>query len=233
MKVSKFDWLWEMLAPRHCEVCSKYIGQNTQRHEFICDSCFDSIPLAPPPDVIFTSMINNFSFDDLSIIRFYSLFSVKKGNRFMNLIYGLKYLGFTRVGFEIGHELGKVIEMYSDIEYDALIPVPIHHARIRERGFNQADIICKGISDYLGMPVKNKTIKRDKYTTSQTKLSKEERKYNVKDIFKPYNKRIKLNGGTFLLVDDVLTTGSTINSAAEALLEMGANRVDAATLAKA
>lgn len=233
MKFPLLNWLWEMIAPRHCEICNEYIGQTNQRHEFICDSCFDKIPLAPPPDVIFNSIINNFSADDLSVIRFYSLFSIKEDDRFMNLIYGLKYLGFTRVGYELGKELGKIIKMYSDTDYNALIPVPIHHARIRERGFNQAEIICKGISDSLGLPINNNIVKRYKYTTSQTKLSKEERKHNVKDIFKPYKKNMKLKGGTFLLVDDVLTTGSTINSVAKALLEMGARRVDAATLAKA
>jgi ComF family protein len=233
MKASLFNWLWEVLAPHHCEVCNSHIGTKLQNHEFICDACFDSIPLAQKPSKIFNSILNNFSSDDLSIIRFYSLFSIKGDDRFMNLIYGLKYLGFTRVGFELGIELGKIIEMYNNTDYDALIPIPIHPARLRERGFNQAEIICNGISACLGFPVDKNIIKRRIYTTSQTKLSKEQRKQNVKNIFIPFKKNQILRGGTFLLVDDVLTTGSTINSAAEILLEMGASRVDAATLANA
>jgi ComF family protein len=102
---------------------------------------------------------------------------------------------------------------------------------LRERGFNQAEIIALGIAQILGVSVDTKLIKRFRYTTTQTLLSAEERKTNVKNVFKGYNEKTKLNNETILLIDDVLTTGSTINECAKTLLNLGARRVDIAALA--
>jgi ComF family protein len=218
-----------LVAPRYCEVCKELIDDDN-KYEFICQKCFDKIPLAPEPDEIFNRLVNNFPSDDLAISNAYSLFSIKEDHDYMNIIYSFKYTGFSRIGKELGRELAHIISLYSKNDYDAIVPVPIHHARMRERGFNQSEYIARGIASELQIPVANNLIKRKQYTQTQTKLSRTERKTNILKAIDVYKKGNILKGKKYLLVDDVLTTGSTLNVCAETLLIAGALRVDVATL---
>lgn len=220
-----------MMAPRLCEVCGVPLENQIRQYEFICMKCTDLMPAAPSSDQILNRFIKNFPKDLVSVSNFYSLFTFNEEKDFIRIIYSLKYSGFKRIGIEFGKELGKLISEKSDLDYTALIPIPIHHARMRERGFNQSDIIAAGICCITNISYNNNIIKRSKYTKTQTLLSKEERRTNVNDVFVPYNDNVNIKGMKFLLIDDVLTTGSTINSCGNVLLEMGAKRVDCATLA--
>ena len=108
-----------------------------------------------------------------------------------------------------------------------IVPVPLHSKRYAERGFNQAEIIAEILSQELSVPL-NKNLKRKKYTRQQAKLNKEERINNTKDAFVLES---GISGGV-LLVDDVFTTGSTMQSCAQVLKEGGAERVVGFTLAR-
>jgi len=145
----------------------------------------------------------------------------------------VKYQGFKKLGFSLGILLGKLLQNNGSNDYDFIVPVPIHHAKERERGFNQSDIISLGISSVLAIPFNSKLINRKDYTQTQTLLSKQERLENVSNVFTSYNKQVDLRNKKCLLVDDVLTTGSTINFAAKALINCNAERVDGATIARA
>lgn len=129
--------------------------------------------------------------------------------------------------------LGKVVEKQTyAAEIDAIIPVPLHVMRLRERGYNQSEVICKGIASLVKAPILTSLVHRRKNTVSQTHLSSEERKLNVGDAFE-----IEHSGGvegkTFLLVDDVITTGSTVQAVARVLKEQGARKVFVASVALA
>ncbi len=234
IRIDFFRWILnsvnDFIAPRHCEICKTYIDTDVNKFKYICHKCYDSIPLAPEPDIIFNRLINNFDRDDLAISGATSLFSMKEDHDYMNLIYSLKYKGFSRVGIELGKELGRMLQYYNKTNFDAIVPVPIHHARRRERGYNQSEFIAIGISSFTGIPVNTKIIKRRKYTQTQTVLSKDERRTNVEKAITSYKKDTRLDGGNFLLVDDVLTTGSTLNACASTLLLLGARNVEVATL---
>jgi ComF family protein len=221
----------DFLAPRHCEVCSQYIENGNRRFEFICDKCTVNFPLAPPSEVIINSVISNFKDRELVISQAFCLFSVADDFDYIELIHSLKYRGFTRIGTEFGKELGFIINKNSGIKYDGIVPVPIHHARRRERGFNQSDIIADAISSVNNIPVKRNLIRRSHYTQSQTQLTASERHDNIKDVIIPFRNDLNLNGKNYLVVDDVLTTGATINACAKALISAGAERVDCAALA--
>ena len=144
----------------------------------------------------------------------------------MDLIYGLKYTGIYQIGLELGYLLGKQIKSN---RYDIISPVPIHSARKRERGFNQSEAIVEGIIKVKDIHFEKSLLKRKKYTQTQTMLSAEERKRNVSKVFS-INDKIDINNKRILLVDDVLTTGSTLNNCATELLKNGARRVDAAVV---
>jgi len=149
------------------------------------------------------------------------------------LIYALKYYGYWQVGVELGIELGAAVQLLAPTRYDAIVPVPIHPARRRERGYNQADAIAEGVQRLLRIPVLLDAIRRTRYTQSQTRLSAGERRTNTEGAFGQGSQAARLQGATILLVDDVFTTGSTLRSVATCALELGAARADAATLVAA
>ena len=221
--------LLDILAPRECLVCGEKINGNVGKFEFICKQCELFFPAAPSSDEILNRFFQNFRPDDVAVSHAYGLFGVKDDKDYLQIIHGLKYSGFTRVGTEFGTELGKKILDEASVEYDGVVPVPIHHAKRRERGFNQSLIIAKAVAKVLQTPV-IQPVKRIRYTITQTKLSKEERKTNISNTIAPAKKGMTLEG-SYLLIDDVLTTGSTVNVTAQTLLDMGASRVDCATLA--
>lgn len=221
----------EILAPRECLVCGELIASNPGKFEFLCKKCELFLPAAPDSEQILNRFYQNFHKDDVAISHIHALFSVSNDRDYLRLIHGLKYYGFKRVGKEFGVELANKILQNNNINYQAIVPIPIHHARFRERGYNQSLIIAKALSKVLGIPVA-KPIKRIKYTTTQTLLSKDERKTNIQNTIVPKNKKTSLDGN-YLLIDDVLTTGSTMNVSAQTLLNMGAARVDSAVLAVA
>ena len=113
---------------------------------------------------------------------------------------------------------------------DALIPVPLHRSRLRERGFNQSLELARPLSQFFGVPLKPNWLIRTMPTPHQIGLSREERRANLKRAFKAFsdvqNKRI-------LLVDDTFTTGTTLRRCTQALLDAGALAVDAAVVARA
>lgn len=137
------------------------------------------------------------------------------------------------VGREFGREVGETMWHLGILAADAAVPVPIHHARRRERTYNQAELIAEGISCATGIPLLRKAILRRRYTTTQTRLSADERHTNLTAAFVPGGDCPSLQDKIVLLADDVLTTGSTINACATALLEAGARRVDVAVIAAA
>jgi ComF family protein len=114
--------------------------------------------------------------------------------------------------------------------FDALVPVPIHPVRRRERGYNQAEAIASGLASFCGKPVWAKALLRKRATRSQTKLSKGERGRNLDGAFAAATERVR--GKRLLLVDDVYTTGATTEACAAALLAAGAAEVAVFALAK-
>jgi competence protein ComFC len=224
----------ELLAPRHCEVCGSHIGDEYHRFTYMCEKCADRLPVFTDTDLLRTRIFENFDKDDVSLTNVQSLFSLKSAFQYMELIHSLKYYGKKRIGYELGLELGQKLMRTSMNDHDAIIPIPIHHARKRERGYNQSFYISKAVSEILEIPVQEHILKRERYTKTQTLLSSYERKINVSSVFQVNPKYIdEVRGKKFLLIDDVITTGSTFNHCGMALLEAGAIRVDAAALASA
>jgi competence protein ComFC len=122
-------------------------------------------------------------------------------------------------------------ERLSGRKFDIIIPVPLHPARQRERGFNQAEVLGRMLSADSGLPM-NKALRRVRYTTTQTAFDRAERMENLRDAFR-LRKNADVRGLSVLLVDDVLTTGSTLSECARVLKRDGAAFVHAVTAARA
>jgi ComF family protein len=122
-------------------------------------------------------------------------------------------------------------ESFRSRTHQWMVPVPLHKVRLRERGYNQSAWICEGLSEATGVPVLKKGLFRKKYTQTQTGKSGEERRKNVRNAFE-IKAPERIRGKSVLLVDDVSTTGSTINSCAGILKNGGAEAVFGVALAR-
>jgi len=147
------------------------------------------------------------------------------------LIHKLKYKGQKEIGYEIGRHFGSELfgsDFINDV--DVIVPVPIHPSRKRHRGYNQSDWIGMGMSESLYIPLDTKNFYRNVATETQTKKSRFERWENVENVFKVKNENAFLNKHV-LLIDDVLTTGATLEACANSLLKVADVKVSIATLA--
>lgn len=245
-----YEGFLNILAPRTCLVCESFLvnageHDNNELSNYICQRCFDRLPPAPRSGELLAGVARHFTGDNLAIQSITARF--QRDTTFIDstpdddndstsitpLLYALKYHGVERLGRALGRELGQLLQMLGQTSYTALVPVPIHSARERERGYNQSTRIAEGIADVLHLPVETAWIRRHTYTLSQTNFSTEERKLNVHSAFAVGRSPEAIKGTSVLLVDDILTTGSTLNACAATLLEHGARRIDAATVAKA
>jgi ComF family protein len=170
-----------------------------------------------------------------SLSGFVACFAFEKDGALQTLIHQLKYGGMTAIGVELGRVLARRIpDLLGSLDGAGIVPVPLHRARLRERGYNQSDEISRGVSGVTGFPVYRNLLRRVHNTTSQTTLSLEERRLNVAGAFvisRPALSHVRQR--TFLIVDDVVTTGSTICECSKALLEACADRTIACSIALA
>jgi competence protein ComFC len=152
---------------------------------------------------------------------------------FDNLVQAFKYSGKTKVGELLGRALATLVQQDEVLSAaDAVCPVPLHPARLRERGFNQSLLLAAAISMSTRIPL-TESLVRTRYTPTQTtKASPEKRLKNVRGAFQA-RPGAGIVGKTVLLVDDVMTTGATLDQAAQALLKGGAASVMGAVVAAA
>jgi ComF family protein len=120
---------------------------------------------------------------------------------------------------------------YSSADCDVVIPVPLHHRRMWWRGFNQAALLAMTISRRLGKPIEMDSLMRSRMTTPQTSQDHDARRRNVRRAFS-VKRPARIKGRRILLVDDVMTTGATVDECARVLVAAGATRVDVLTLAR-
>jgi ComF family protein len=146
-----------------------------------------------------------------------ALFRFEKGSRFQVLLHELKYRKNRKAGTYLGRLLGRELLNTCFAECNLLIPVPLHPRRLRERGYNQSEIIAKGVAAITGIPVNSRVLVRTRSEGSQTSRGRYDRFENVLGQFRVSSDSPDLNGLRILLVDDVVTTGATLEACCRAL----------------
>lgn len=214
----------DVVYPNHCATCAQDLNSNEQ---FLCLTCLYDLPYIAA-DKSNELRLNQLFWGREDVQNTFSLFNYQKGNQVQDLLHLIKYQKKTNLARFFGAKLGQVIS--SAAEIDCIIPVPLHPKKLKTRGFNQSSLIAKGISDTLTLPVNEKLVKRIVHNPTQTSVSKYERWNNVRDIFQVPNPS-KLIGKHVLLVDDVLTTGATLEACIKQLLKVENCKVSVATLA--
>jgi ComF family protein len=149
----------------------------------------------------------------------------------LDLVVRLKYRGEERLGRLLGDRMAGVLKEAVP-HVDLILPVPLHAARLRERGFNQAVLLARRIGKKWGKEVDPFLLKKVRPTPAQATLARDERRKNVKKAFLVADAE-RVAGKRILLVDDVATTGATLNEAAKILIQSGAASVAAAVVARA
>jgi ComF family protein len=157
----------------------------------------------------------------------------KKAGLVKRIVQAIKYKGNKQLAYDFGQRLGQQIKLQIHQNgVNALIAVPLHPKRLKQRGFNQSELIVQGIASVTHIQNKSEYIKRTVHTPTQTAKSRIERWENVLSIYEVDKQLFQQNGQChFLLVDDVVTTGATVESLAKELLKMGNCKLSVAALA--
>lgn len=224
------DWLHSILNlfyPRVCAACGESLLKD---EETVCLKCRYLLPKTGyelnPDNPLAQTFYGRVKFHAVTACFFFA-----KSGKVQHLIHELKYKGNKEAGVFLGQQLGDTIKdapLFQGIDY--LIPVPLHPKREKQRGYNQSLMIAKGINEVTGIPIGDKYLIRAVNTATQTKKSAEERYKNVKDIFEVRFPE-ELEGKHVLLIDDVLTTGATLESCAHQLENISGIVISAATAA--
>jgi len=229
MKFNPFTDLINLMFPNLCVVCGTNLLKNEHQ---LCLSCLHDIPKTNY-HLMKDNPIEKRFWGKVPVYNATSYFFFQKGSSFQKLLHILKYKGNK----EIGELMGKyaAIDLLDSPDFtsiDLIIPVPLHPKKYKMRGYNQSEWIGKGISAILDKPQDISTLVRIRENATQTKKSVYERFENTEGIFELSDKTI-LEGKHVLLVDDVLTTGSTLEACVKALLETKGIKVSIFTLAVA
>jgi len=218
--------IFDFFLPRFCASCKLKLNNN---EEIVCMNCMQQIKTVDEERIKYEYQ-KKFT-DKIIISDFFPLYIFEKDTPLREVIHQLKYNKKFVIGKFLGKKLGSALkEKIKDWDIDVIIPVPLHHLKKAERGYNQSLYIAKGIGEELRIKVGSLIIKRKRFTQSQTTMNKEEREANIKDAFSMRGKSV-IAGKNILLVDDVITTGATIKECGKVLLETGANKVFAASAA--
>jgi ComF family protein len=219
------DDLLSLVWPNLCSVCNERLYRH-ERH--ICTKCQTSLPRTN----FHLWKENDFHrlfWGRVKIKYASAYFYYLKESPYRKLIRKLKYENEPQIGTLLGREYGYEINESVFKDVDLILPVPLHQRRERFRGYNQSWKICEGLSESLNKPTFERLFIRKKDTETQTKKSRYERWENVSNIFCVTDLE-KIKDKHILLVDDVVTTGSTMEACVEALLEAGAKEVSLAAL---
>lgn len=153
-----------------------------------------------------------------------------KESLMQHLMHELKYRGNKELGLQMGRLIGNDLQQTNRFCYvDALIPLPLFPAREKRRGYNQATIICEGIAQVLNVEVLRDVVVRTKHTETQTKKGRMERWKNMEGKFELLNSQ-RIQDKHVLLVDDVVTTGATLEACGHELIAVNNTRLSIATL---
>ncbi len=239
------EGLLNFVFPLDCKICEKSIRES--KGYSICEDCFKTIELIEHPYCIKCGkplLLTDFFKQNREILcleckrKKYSFeFSRSIGiyNKVLKkCIHLFKYYGEKKLAIPLGKlmvdYLLKNVEFIKKIEL--IIPVPLHNSDLKKRGFNQSVLLGKAIGDYFSVPVREKVLIKKKLTPFQVNLSKKERERNILRAFS-VEKPEEIEGKNILILDDVFTTGSTVEECAKELMKAGANNIFVLTLARA
>lgn len=218
---------FSLIYPDVCMACGKPLF----RHEnCVCSICLHHLPVTDF-HLYKDNPVSQLFWGKIQIESAASFLYFNKGGKVQHLIHQLKYKDQKQVGTYIGNLYGNLLKksiLFNNV--DTVIPVPLHPKKQRQRGYNQSDFFAMGLAGSMNIVLDKTTLYRTKASESQTKKSRYGRFQNVSSIFALKEREI-LNGKHILLVDDVITTGSTIESCVTTLQQVPKIKISIASIA--
>lgn len=221
--------LIRLIYPSTCCACGTALVGEEQN---LCSHCLLHLPLAhltPHAD----NFVERHYIGRVPIKNATTLLVFRKDNITQHIVHEIKYYGNRKLAVQMGRMLGAEIndcQRFASVDY--LVPVPLHRRRKWQRGYNQSEKICEGIAEVFQRPIITKNLVRDKYTDSQTRRDRISRMDNMSEVFAVRNPE-ELENKHILIVDDVITSGATIESCWIALSSIPGITVSVASVSMA
>lgn len=219
------DSVLHLLFPHICTGCGSDILHG---ESVLCMRCIDAMPetnFELHPD----NPVEKIFWGRLPLAGATAQFYFTKESLMQHLMHQFKYKGNKELGMQLGKIMGEQIKKSARFEADALVPLPLFAAKEKRRGYNQAAILCEGMAEAMNLPVLDRIISRPQYTETQTKKGRIERWKNMEGKF-ILSDADAIKNMHLLLVDDVVTTGATLEACGNELLKAENVRISIATL---
>ncbi|GJQ64700.1 MAG: amidophosphoribosyltransferase [Melioribacteraceae bacterium] len=216
----------DFFLPRFCTFCDTKL---TTEEFYLCTECFYQIKEAEP-DFLNSEYERKFAQSGL-VENFLAAFVFEKEKPLQSLIHKLKYSYRYNAGLFLGKAAGSLLlERTEKLGIDILLPVPLHKLKKYERGYNQSFYIVQGFSEAIGIEYSEDILIRSKNTGTQSKLKIGTRQRNITGVFS-VKKESDIKGKHVAVVDDIVTTGATMNECAKVLKQCGAAKITALSIA--
>ena len=214
----------DIFFPNNCELCEKHL---VHTETYICLDCKLNLPFIDRHQHMLES-IQKIFWGRIEIEHVYSVYNYQKGTNTQKVLHAIKYKDKTKLAIHMGEIMGEQLPENHNI--DLIIPVPLHPKKLRKRGYNQSLLLALGMQKNTSLRIANNALIRVTGNQSQTAFSKFDRWDNVKTIFDVKNTE-QLYDKHILLIDDVLTTGATLEACAAAIHSKVKCKISVATLA--
>lgn len=215
-----------LFYPELCAACNASLYE---QEKVLCTRCLYELPRTnfhKEPG----NKVEQIFWGRVPIERAASFFYFQKRSKFQRLIHLLKYHGREDIGLEMGRLFGAELAGEPDfLNPEIIIPVPLHPKKEKKRGYNQSALIAQGLAEKLPAKVESGLLQRKVYTQTQTRKTRFERWENVEEVFEVHQPE-RIEGKHILLVDDILTTGATIEGCAQMLHKSANVKISVVTL---
>lgn len=215
-----------LIYPRHCEAC----GTNLLKHEeFICNLCLINLPKSNYHKNVSNELSYVFA-GRVPLQNALCLYLFEKSGRVQQLLHAIKYQNQKELAQFLGKLYAKDLKEGGLFAVDVLLPVPLHHKKLKQRGYNQSEWFAKGIAEEMNLKIDTTSVKKINATNTQTNKKKFERWENVEGVFELKSKD-SLKNKHVLMIDDVITTGATIEAMWQTLKDVDGIKVSVLSLA--
>ncbi len=219
------DSFLHLLFPHICTGCGSDI---LNEESVLCMRCMDAMP-ETNFEIYANNPVEKTFWGRLPLIAASAQFYFTKESMMQHLMHQFKYKRNKELGLQLGRIMGEKIKASARFEADALIPLPLFPAKEKRRGYNQATVQCEGMAEIMNIPVLDKVIIRPRHTETQTKKGRIERWKNMEGKF-ILPDPASIHHKHLLLVDDVITTGATLEACGNELLKAEGVQLSVATL---
>ncbi len=222
MKISFFERFLDLIIPRVCSICGRRLSPG---EDFICVECNLHLPRTYYAKDAYENEMAKLFWGRIPIERSTALFFYEAGSEACRIIYDLKYNQRPEYGYYLGKMVAQEVQangFFTGI--DLLVPIPLARKRQWQRGYNQSMEIAKGVEEVTHIPIAPHVIRRNKFESSQTHKDRWERMENVSHVFELIHPE-KVKDKHVLLIDDVVTTGSTICACGKQLEQAGGVKI--------